>query len=95
MRAVRRAFQQVEAWSNRRSNPSVGRDGMHPSRPFCFAHGLPANGSKDAMRCIRQAWQIGHKTSGTNRLAGTNEVRKHIYGHYGFPDARRFCRDAR
>jgi hypothetical protein len=60
MRAVRRAFWQVEAWSNRRSKPSVGRDGMHPSRPFCFAHGLLANGSKDAVSCIRQAWQIGH-----------------------------------
>lgn len=75
--------------------PSVGRDGTHPSRPFCFAHGSPASGSKDAAPCIRQAWRIGHKTSGTNRLAGTNEVRNIIYGHYGFPDARRFRRDAR
>jgi hypothetical protein len=74
---------------------SVGRDEVRSSRPFCFAHGSPMARAKDAALRIRRAWRIGHKTSGTNRLAGTNEVRKNIYGLYGFSDARRFRRDAR
>ncbi|SBV32463.1 protein of unknown function [uncultured Sphingopyxis sp.] len=74
---------------------SAGRDGTHSSRPFCFARVSPFERPDDVPPRIRRTGRIGHKTSGTNRLAGTNEVRKTLYGLYGFSVARRFRRDAR
>src|SRR3546814_6175384 len=64
---------------------SAGRDGTHPSRPFCFARVSPFERPDDVPPRIRRTGRIGHKTSGTNRLAGTMKQGIHSMATTAFP----------
>src|SRR3546814_19111337 len=64
---------------------SAGRDWTHPSRPFCFARVSPFERPDDVPPRIRRTGRIGHKTSGTNRLAGTMKQGIHSMATTAFP----------
>src|SRR3546814_8441924 len=64
---------------------SAGRDGTHPSRPFCFARVSPFERPDDVPPRVRRTGRIGHKTSGTNRLAGTMKQGIHSMATTAFP----------
>src|SRR3546814_9842774 len=64
---------------------SAGRDGTHPSRPFCFARVSPFERPDDVPPRVRRTGRIGHKTCGTNRLAGTMKQGIHSMATTAFP----------